>query len=112
MPRLAREVFPGLPHHIVQRGNRRQNVFLSAEDREFYLSCLRKYSERCSVVTLAYCLMTNQVHFILIPSDATGLNKMLKIVNSQYALRINKRFGWKGHLWQALNLPVPKGAEN
>lgn len=101
MPRHARIVFPGLPHHVVQRGNRRQNVFYTTEDREFYLGCFREYSKKYGVTTLAYCLMTNHVHFILVPSDMDGMNKLLRIVHSKYALRINKRFKWKGHLWQS-----------
>ena len=109
MPRQARKVFPGLPHHVVQRGNRRQDVFFCTEDREFYLELLRRYSEIYSVSTLAYCLMTNHVHFILVPSDITGLKRLLGVVNSQYALRINKRYRWQGHLWQERFFSCPLG---
>jgi len=37
MPRLARSVFPDIPHHITQRGNRREDVFFTGEDRLVYL---------------------------------------------------------------------------
>jgi len=61
MPRLARTVFAGLPHHITQRGNRRENVFFTKEDREVYLEWLGEYCQRHEVGILAYCLMTNHI---------------------------------------------------
>ena len=42
MARLARIVIPGVAHHVMQRGNRRQPVFFSDEDREAYLSLVRQ----------------------------------------------------------------------
>ena len=49
---------------------------------------------------LSYCLMTNHVHLLLVPSDEEGLSKTLKPLHTGYAIKINKRFGWSGHLWQ------------
>jgi putative transposase len=63
MPRLARSVFPGVPHHITQRGNRREDNFFTDGDRHTYLSWLREYSEEHQVDVLAYCLMTNHYSF-------------------------------------------------
>ena len=65
MPRLARTVFAGLPHHITQRGNRREDVFFLDEDREVYLAWLQHYCSIYKVHILAYCLMTNHVHLML-----------------------------------------------
>jgi putative transposase len=56
MPRLARTVCAGVPHHITQRGNRREDVFYSDSDRAAYLSGLREYAEKYDVDILAYCL--------------------------------------------------------
>ena len=57
MPRIARPVFSGVPHHIAQRGNRREKVFFSDEDRAAYLDWLREYCVKHGVEVLAYCLM-------------------------------------------------------
>jgi putative transposase len=62
MPRLARHVCARVPHHITQRGNRRENVFFTDEDRQVYLQWLKDYAEKYKVDILAYCLMTNHVH--------------------------------------------------
>ena len=69
MPRAARVVAEGVPHHITQRGNNRQDVFLVDEDRRFYLETLAEDCRRCGVGVLGYCLMTNHVH---LGSSGTG----------------------------------------
>ena len=61
MPRIARAVATVFPHHVVQRGNNRERVFFEKEDRENYLSLVKKYSEKWNSPILAYCLMSNHV---------------------------------------------------
>jgi len=73
MPRVARTVFAGLPHHITQRGNRRENVFFTEEDREVYLEWLREYCRRREVGILAYGLMTNHIHLVAVPGRGDNL---------------------------------------
>jgi putative transposase len=100
MPRLSRTVFPGIPHHITQRGNRREDIFFSDQDRETYLLWLGEYSQRFDVEILAYCLMTNHVHLVAVPKAEDGLQRMLKPLHMRYAQLVNRAQGWKGHLWQ------------
>ncbi|WP_177419332.1 transposase [endosymbiont of Lamellibrachia barhami] len=100
MPRLARTVFPGIPHHITQRGNRREDVFFSADDRIRYLDWLKEYTEKHQVDVLAYCLMTNHIHLVLVPTTEDGLQSVLKPLHMRYAQHINRSQSWKGHLWQ------------
>lgn len=100
MPRLARNIFPGIPHHITQRGNRREDIFFSDEDRLIYLKWLEEYCQKHKVEVLAYCLMTNHIHLILKPDNTEGLQRVLKPLHMRYAQRVNKANGWKGHLWQ------------
>jgi len=100
MPRLARSVFANIPHHITQRGNRRDDVFFIDDDRSIYLEWLQFYCEKYDVDILAYCLMTNHVHLILTPHSEEGLQQVLKPLHMRYAQYINKTQNWKGHLWQ------------
>ncbi len=100
MPRLARSVFAKVPHHITQRGNRKEDVFFEDDDRHTYLKWLAEYSAKHKVDVLAYCLMTNHVHLILRPKEDTGLQKVLKPLHMRYAQYINKVNGWTGHFWQ------------
>lgn len=105
MPRLARSVFSNIPHHITQRGNRREDVFFSDEGRLFYLELLQHYCHKYKVAVLAYCLMDNHIHLVLTPDTEDGLQKVLKPVHMRYAQYINKIKGWKGHLWQGHFFP-------
>ena len=100
MPRLSRAVFAGFPHHITQRGNRRGDVFFSDEDRETYLTWLAEYCEVYQVEVVAYCLMTNHVHLVAVPTTDDGLARVLRPLHMRYAQRVNRAHGWSGHLWQ------------
>ena len=77
VPRVARAVFPGFPHHVTQRGNRRAQTFFSPGDYYFYLNLLREYTQRRSVSVLAYCLMPNHVHMVLVPATKDGLHRVM-----------------------------------
>ena len=70
MARLARMVIPGVPHHVTQRGNRRERIFFEVGDEQIYLDLMTAQLRRHSVECWAYCLMPNHVHFILTPSDS------------------------------------------
>jgi putative transposase len=98
--RIARVVIPGLPHHVVQRGNRRQQVFFCDQDRLFYIRLLKKYGDQESLSYWAYCLMPNHVHLIVVPKTTDGLSEVMAVANRKYALATNLREDWKGCLWQ------------
>ena len=100
MARRYRSVFPGHPHHIIQRGNRHQRVFFCDQDREFYLAVLRKWCDKCDVKVVAYCLMDNHVHLVLLPMAWGALAKAVGETHKAYTRRINKRERWRGFLWQ------------
>jgi putative transposase len=100
MPRIARLVVPDIPHHVTQRGNRRQRVFFSAADGRLYLRLLREWCEKAGTRVWAWCLMPNHVHLILVPAHEDGLRAALAEPHRRYAATVNRRGEWKGHLWQ------------
>jgi putative transposase len=100
MARLARVVAPGYPHHITQRGNRRQPTFFQDSDYKFYLSLLQDRCRKSQVEIWAYCLMPNHVHLIVVPETKDGLRKAIGETHRRYTQAINKRMGWRGYLWQ------------
>jgi putative transposase len=100
MARLARVVVPGVPHHVTQRGNRRQETFFGADDYAAYLSLLGEWCGRCGVAVWAYCLMPNHVHLIVVPDRAEALRRALGETHRRYTRRVNFRAGWRGYLWQ------------
>ena len=73
MPRFARVVVPGCPHHVTHRGNRRDPVFFREEDRAEYLAILRDYARIYGLDVRGYALMTNHVHLVAVPEHAESL---------------------------------------
>jgi len=100
MPRQARVVVPGAPHHVTQRGNRRQRTFFSADDYRAYLHIAAEAFGDAGVAVWAYCLMPNHVHLIAVPPDAEALAQAIGATHQRYTRRINAREGCTGYLWQ------------
>ena len=100
MARLARIVIPIYPHHITQRGNRRQETFFCADDYQHYIDLMSEWCSHCGVDVWAYCLMPNHVHLIAVPHTEEGLRKAIGEVHRRYSRMINFRQGWRGYLWQ------------
>lgn len=100
MPRIARVIAPGFPHHITQRGNRRQRTFFFDTDYSAYIDLMAEWCRRYSVDIWAYCLMPNHVHLIAVPENQDALRLAIGEAHRRYTRFINFREGWRGHLWQ------------
>jgi len=100
MARLARVVAPGVPHHVTQRGNRRQQTFFNHGDYALYRDLIAESCRTAGVGVWAYCLMPNHVHLILAPGDTDGLRAALGEAHRRYSRHVNFREGWRGYLWQ------------
>ena len=100
MARLARVVVPGYPHHVTQRGNRRQPTFFCDGDYGIYLDLMAQWCSAWAVEVWAYCLMPNHVHLIVVPESEEGLCRAIGEAHRRYTRHVNFREGWRGHLWQ------------
>ena len=100
MPRFKRMVIPRMPHHIVQRGNHRSNVFLDDSDRMVFLRILGEVSGKYGLANLGYCLMTNHEHLISVPEEESSLALTMRDVLGPYAAYFNRKYGLNGRLWQ------------
>ena len=109
MARMARIVIPGCPHHVIQRGNRRQNVFFTDKDRQYYLDLLHRYAQESGLSFWAYCLMDNHVHLIAVPKEEGSLASGIGEVHRKYTRMVNFREGWRGYLWQGRFSSYPLG---
>jgi putative transposase len=97
---MARVVVPGYPHHVTQRGNRRQKIFFCDEDYKRYIKLMSKYTKKAGTEVWAYCLMPNHVHLVMVPGKEDGLRAALGEAHRRYTCFVNIREGWSGHLWQ------------
>jgi putative transposase len=100
MARLPRLVLPGIPHHVTQRGNRREQTFFEDGDYALYLDLLRDAAAQARTEIWSYCLMPNHVHIILTPHDEDGLWRTFGDLHRRYTGYINARMRTTGHLWQ------------
>jgi putative transposase len=100
MPRNARCVVPGVACHITQRGVDRGKVFFSARDRIYYLQLLKNELVDGGLRVLSYCLMSNHVHFVVVPERADALAITFQRTHGRYAQYLNVRRNRTGHLWQ------------
>ncbi|MGD8627996.1 MAG: transposase, partial [bacterium] len=101
MSRQPRIVIPDTPHHVTQRGNLQQPVFQQDNDYRTYCRLMNRYSKKCGISLLAFCLMGNHVHIIAVPPTKSALAQVFHSVNTRYATYFNDTRRRKGHLWQA-----------
>ena len=100
MARLPRLDPPGVPQHVVQRGNNRLPCFLDDEDRLRYLQLLRESLLHTGCVLHAYVLMDNHVHLLITPPVAVAVARMMQKLERQYVSQFNARHKRTGTLWE------------
>ena len=100
MPRRARLSLPGVPWHIIQRGNNRSVCFFAEEDYRFYLHHLEEFALRFGCALHAYVLMTNHVHLLLTPEREDSAALLMKHLSQRYVQYINRTYRRSGTLWE------------
>jgi REP-associated tyrosine transposase len=100
MPRPARLCVPGIPFHVVHRGNDRKPTFFSQEDYQAYLDLLVRSCKRYATTVHAYVLMTNHIHLLMTSTLADGISRTMQFLGSNYVRRINERYERTGTLWE------------
>ena len=98
--RFARLVIPGWPHHVLQRGNRKSDIFGDDSDRLVYLRLIRTASEKHRTSIYEYTLIDNHVHHIMVPEREDSLSKTIKEAHEEYTRYLNTKYGLVGHAWQ------------
>lgn len=100
MARKPRLLLPGVPQHIVQRGNNRSPCFFSGDDYLRYLAELQIASVGNAVKIHAYVLMTNHVHLLATPREEWGVTHMMQDVGRKFVRYINRTYRRSGTLWE------------
>ncbi|TVP90169.1 MAG: transposase [Thioalkalivibrio sp.] len=100
MPRKPRFTLPGVPQHVIQRGNNREPCFLAEQDYRRYLEDLAAAAEKSDCRVHAYVLMTNHVHLLVTPMQEHGIAEMMQALGRRYVQYINKRYRRTGTLWE------------
>jgi putative transposase len=100
MARPLRTLFPGIPTHVVQRGNNRLRCFFEDNDRRFYLAQLAELSAAFGCGVHAYVLMDNHVHLLITPSKEDSISLLMKNLGQRFVQFINREHGRTGALWE------------
>lgn len=100
MARLPRLCLPGMPHHVIQRGNNRQACFAAREDYITYAHYLEEYAREHSVALHGWVFMTNHVHMLATPQTPDGLSRMMQTLGRRYVRYFNHRYDRTGTLWE------------
>jgi putative transposase len=100
MPRTPRLELPGIPLHVIQRGNNRSACFFGDIDRCFYLKCLAEAAIRRNCAIHAYVLMSNHVHLLVTPHEKGAVAGMLQDIGRRYVRVINTIHDRTGTLWE------------
>jgi len=100
MARMPRFFVPGLPLHVIQRGNDRAPIFGGPDDLAFFRECVEHGVRKYDVALHAYVFMTNHIHLLATPGTATSLPKMMQGIGRVYVQYFNWRHRRTGTLWE------------
>jgi putative transposase len=99
MARPLRLEFTGALYHVTSRGDGREDIYLSDEDRLAWLETLGQVCARFNWVCHAYCQMTNHYDIVIETPDA-NLSKGMRQLNGVYTQLFNRKYGRVGHVFQ------------
>jgi len=107
MPRTPRIIIENTPHHVTQRGNNQQDIFLDDQDRLYFLHELKAQCLAFNISVQGYCLMTNHIHLIVTPCNKETFPKAFNKIHTHYANHFNQKYNRNGHLWQGRYFSCP-----
>ena len=99
MARQPRIDLAGVPHHLIQRGNNRQDCFLADDERRLYLDWLHEAAQKCGGSIHAYVLMDNHVHLLATGAESGALGRMMQSLGRRYVRYFNSKHERTGTLW-------------
>lgn len=111
MPRSARTVLAGVPHHVVLRGNNRRRLFSYPRDYDRLLSLLGRQLDEGGTSLHAFCLMTNHVHLLVTPEEEAVLGRFIKGFAQRYAQVRNRQTKASGKLFEERFYSKPIASE-
>src|SRR6266581_2803079 len=98
VPRKLRIEYPGAMYHVMNRGDRREDIFQDGEDRKRFLSALGEACKKTEWEVHSYCLMRNHFHLV-VETPQPNLVLGMKWLLGTYTKRFNIRHKLCGHLF-------------
>ncbi len=99
MARPLRIQYPGAYYHVMNRGNRREDIFITDSDRKTFVDGLADSCETYDVRLIGYVLMPNHFH-LLVQTPQANLSEFMRHFLVTYTVRFNRRNDRTGHVFQ------------
>lgn len=109
---MARAAIAGVPYHVIQRGHRHEDVFFTIADRRRYLQFLQDYAQQYGLEILAYCLMINHVHLVVVPVREDSMAACMRAIGFRYAQYLNRLRRQEGRVWHGRYFSCPLDNED
>jgi len=100
MTRGRRIYFCDAVYHVSVRGNNKQNVLGTVEDKKIFLGLLNKFKLRFRFKLYGLVLMDNHVHLIIRAVSNINISKIMQAVNLSFSFKFRKKYNYFGHVWQ------------
>jgi putative transposase len=97
--RKNRQLQEGAEYHVTARINRGERIFLAREDRELFMSILKRAKKKYNFSIKNFCIMGNHIHLLIKPGSGESLSKIMQWLLGVFAQTWNKKHGLSGHLW-------------
>jgi REP-associated tyrosine transposase len=114
MPRIRRTCPPGAAQHVLNRGNNRRTIFHKIGDYLAFLRLMAEAQTKIPLLLLAYCLMPNHFHFIVLPESAAALSAYMRWLMNAHVRQYHQHYETcgTGHIYQGRfkNFPVQTGS--
>lgn len=98
MARKVRVEYEGAIYHLINRGDRREEIFRDAPDRQRFLETLAETCQKTGWEVHAHCLMGNHFHLV-VETPRANLCAGMHWLLGTYTTRFNRRHGLTGHLF-------------
>lgn len=100
MGRIGRIYYNNAVYHITIRGNNKQAVLRSDEDKERFLATLSKYKKRFEFKLYGFVIMDNHVHLVIGVSNRNNISKIMQAITLSYSQKFRSRYDYTGYVWQ------------
>ena len=97
--RKKRQLQQGARYHVIARANRQEFILNSREIKELLIKVIQQAKKKYAFKILTLCVMDNHFHCILMPIEEANLSKIMQWILSVFAIRFNKLYNFKGHVW-------------
>lgn len=100
MARIKRVYFENAAYHICIRGNNKQAVLNTPEDKLAFLETLAKYKNRFAFKLFGFVLMDNHAHLVIGTANQTNISKVMQAITLSYSQKFRNKYNYVGYVWQ------------